>query len=176
MKRLMLFMLLITAYTACAQYRDSGFPTSSVYDGIVKTDSGSLFGFLNSNNFQMHHSFGMSYTTFAGQGVAIGSYTNSMMLKLGHNLNIQLETSFVNSPYSSLGKNFQNSINGVYIDNASINYRPWKNVNVVLQYRQIPGGYYSPYSYYGGYGFTGRSAFLDRYGFGNWDGNTSGEN
>ena len=175
MKRLLVLALFAISFSTFAQYRNSGFPTESVYDGIVKTDSHSLFGFLDSDNFQMHHSFGMSFTTFSGQGVAISSYTNSMMLKLSSKLNFQLEMSIVNSPYSSLGRNFQNSINGFYINNASINYRPWKNVDVILQYSQVPGGYYSPYSNYG-YGFGGRSAFLDRYGFGNWNSNQSDEN
>jgi len=177
MKKMLLLAILAIAFTTFAQYRDSGFPTESVYDGIVKTDSHSLFGFLNSDNFQMHHSFEMSYMTFSGQGLAVGSYTNSMLFKFSKKLNFQLETSIINSPYSSLGKNFQNSINGIYIRNASLNFRPSKNVNVVLQYIQIPGGYFNPYSNYGfGYGFSGRSGFLNRYGFDNWNSNQSDDN
>lgn len=63
------------------------------------------------------------------------------------NLNIQLDVSVIHSPYSTLGERFQKNITGLYISNASVNYRPWKDVSIHLQYRSLPygyGGYYNP--------------------------------
>ena len=34
---------------------------------------------------------------------------------------VQLDASFVTSPYSSLGKDFQNSIQGIYVSRAAFN-------------------------------------------------------
>jgi hypothetical protein len=67
------------------------------------------------------------------------------------NLNVQLDVSVVHSPYSTLGETFQKNITGIYISNAAINYRPWKDFSIHLQYRNMPYsyGYYNPF--YGSY-------------------------
>ena len=66
------------------------------------------------------------------------------------NLNVQLDVSVVHSPYSTLGDTFQKNLSGIYISNAAVNYRPWKDFSVHLQYRNIPYGYgyYNPYFNY----------------------------
>jgi len=92
--------------------------------------------------------YSLSYSSFGSNGVALGVYTNSMQYQFSDKLNVQLDASLVHSPYSTLGKNFQNNINGIYIDRAQLNYAPWDNVNVVLQYRQLPYNYYSGFGYY----------------------------
>jgi hypothetical protein len=104
----------------------------------------------------MTHSLNMTYSTFAGRGIALGIYTNSMMFRFSDNLNIQLDASIVNSPYSTFGKDFQNNINGLHLSRAAINYRPWKDVFISLQYNSYPfwnsRTYYNPFNnYYFGY-------------------------
>jgi hypothetical protein len=137
---------------AFGQFKDSGFHSDDVDQSIVNNNSNSLFGFLNPNNFIMKQSYDMSYSSSGGQGLALGVYTNDMMYKFSNNLNVELGASVVNAPYSTLGSAFQKSINGIYLNNASINYRPWKDVSISLQYRNMPFGYYSPYSFYNGFG------------------------
>ena len=68
-----------------------------------------------------------------------------------NNLNVQLDVSVMYSPYSTLGDQFQKDISGVYISNAAINYHPWNNFSVHLQYRSMPFGYgyYHPFYGYG---------------------------
>ncbi|HSP89036.1 MAG TPA: hypothetical protein VLN45_12945, partial [Ignavibacteriaceae bacterium] len=99
----------------------------------------------------------MSYSSFGNNGVALGVYTNSMLYNFSDNLNIQTDISFVNSPYSTLGQDFQNNLNGIYLSRAAINYKPWKDVAVSLQYSQLP--YYSPYSRYSNYNRLGYNPF-----------------
>lgn len=151
MKKFLIVFFIGFSLTAFAQFKDSGFSNNDIKDGMISKSSGSLFGFLNSDNFKMKQSYSLSYSTFGSQGMALGVYTNSMALKLADNLNVQLDASVVNSPYSSLGSDFQKSINGFYINKAAVNYRPWKDVNISFQYSNMPYGYYSPLSYYGGY-------------------------
>ena len=55
--------------------------------------------------------------------MAMDVYTNNMSYKFTDNLNVQLDASVVNTPYSTLGKQFNNSVNGLYINNAAINYQ-----------------------------------------------------
>nr|MCU0333206.1 hypothetical protein [Ignavibacteriaceae bacterium] len=149
MKNLFLLIILLSATAAFAQFRDSGFETNSVKEGIVSENSNSLFGFLNSDDFIMRHSFSLNYSTFAGQGMSLTSYTNSMFYRLMNNLNVDVSVMY--SPYSTLGEQFQKDISGIYISNAAINYHPWDNFSVHLQYRSMPFGYgyYHPFYGYG---------------------------
>jgi hypothetical protein len=150
MKTIVIFIFLVCALTGFAQFKNTGTDGPDIRDGLIDHSSGSgnLFGFLNSDNFQMHHSYDMSYSAFGGQGFALGVYTNSMFFKINPDLNIQTDISIVNSPYSTLGKNFQNNLNGIYLSRAALNYKPFKDVSISLQYRNIPGGY-NPYMYNG---------------------------
>jgi hypothetical protein len=158
MKKLgILFFVIIFISAVDAQFKDSGFHDSDIKNAMVDNYSTSSFlGFLNPNNFQMHQTYDLSYSAFGGQGLALGVLTNSMLYKFTNNLSGQLDISLVHSPYSTLGKDFQNNLNGIYISRASINYQPWKNMSISVQYRNLPySSYYNPfnpYSYYG-YGF-----------------------
>ena len=158
MKKLVLMLFLGFYVVAFAQYKDSGFPTATVEDGILNhsTSDNDIFGFLNSNNFEMHHQFNLSYSAFGNQGLALSIYTNSMLYNFSDNLNVQTDISFVNSPYTTLSKDFQNNLNGIYLTRAALNYKPWKNFDISVEYNRVPNGL-SPYSFYG-------SSF-GRYGF-----------
>lgn len=158
MKYAIITLFLILNAVAIGQFRSDGLNTPNVKEGIVTDDQNYLFGFLNSDNFFMRHSFNVSYSAFAGQGVSLTSYTNSMFYRLMPNLNVQLDVSVVHSPYSTLGDQFQKNISGIYISNAAINYRPWKDFSVHLQYRNMPYGYGYFNPYYGYYlPFNGNS-------------------
>jgi hypothetical protein len=150
MKKIALIIVLGLTLTGFAQFKNSGLDGPDIKDGIVdhSSSSGSIFGFLNSDNFQMKHSYDLSYSSFGGQGFALGVYTNSMFFKIIPDLNVQTDISVVNSPYSTLGKNFQNNLNGIYLSRAAINYQPFKDFSISLQYRNLPGAY-NPYLYDG---------------------------
>jgi len=163
MKKILIALVLFLAGTAFSQYKDPPFPTANIKDGIINTNSSSLFGFLNSDNFSMNQSISMSYSSFGNEGLAMGVYTNSMAYKFSNKLNVQADVSVVNSPYSSFGQKFQNNLNGIYLSKAAINYKPWDDVYITFQYRNVPNNYYSPY----GYGYYGNSFYN---GFDNdWD-------
>lgn len=150
MKKLAVLLIFTFSTAGYTQFREPGFPTTHISDGLIDNNSGSLFGFLNSENFFMKHSFSLSYSAFGGEGFSLGVYTNSMFYKFNNNLNAQLDVSLVQSPYSTLGKDFQKNISGFYISRAAVNYKPWNDVLISLQYRQLPYNYYN--SYWGFYG------------------------
>ncbi|HED37240.1 MAG TPA: hypothetical protein ENI76_03225 [Ignavibacteria bacterium] len=167
MKKYLVLFVVIFAMPLFAQFKNSAFPRKSIDEGMLaKNSSDYLFGLINPNNFQMHQSYSMSYSTFGSQGVALGVYTNSMRYKFNKNLNVQLDASIIHSPYNTFGKNFSNNINGFYISRAAINWKPWKNVSISVQYRNLPGSFYS--GYYGGNGYglynglLGDSPFIGR--------------
>jgi hypothetical protein len=153
MKKIMMLFVVIITMTGFAQFKDSEAQLPDIKSGILAQPSSSfsLFSFINPQNFHMQQSVGMSYSTFGGQGMAMGVYTNSMSYQFTDNLNVQLDASVVNTPYSTLGKQFNNSINGIYISNAAVNFRPWKDLYISVQYRNVPYSMYSPYSYSNSY-------------------------
>lgn len=108
-----------------------------------------LFGWFNPDKFMMRHSFDMSYTTFGGQGLSLGSYTNSMMYQFADNLNARADIAFSFSPYNSIAQFNKSDFSKVYLKNAEVNYKPWDNTYISLSYRQMPyryySGYYSPF-------------------------------
>ncbi len=153
MKKFILILVVLFTFTAFGQFRDDGLNKPDVKEGIVEESSGYALGFMNSENFIMRHSFALSYSSFGGYGVSLGTYTNSMYYKLMNNLNVQMDISFSFSPYSSFGEAFNKNLNKIYISKAAVNYHPYKDLYISLQYRNIPyTGYYNPYfGFYNGF-------------------------
>ncbi len=150
MRKIFLFTLIL-ALSVNAQFKKDPFTKPEVRDGLFAKESGGNFltNLFNSENFSMRHSFDASYSTFGEHGIATTVYTNSMFYKFSDNLNVRLDASLVYSPYNSLGKTFQDNINGLYISRAELNFRPWDDTVIRIQYRNIPAGMYNNYYGYG---------------------------
>ena len=147
MKKILTLLMLVGLISINAQYRDKPL-TPDITSGIVNNSTSSLFNFFNSDNFKMNHTFDLSFRTFGSAGnLALTTYTNSMMYKFNDQLNVQADISVINLPYNSFGKDFANNINGFYLSRAQVNYKPSDNMNIILQYRNIPAGYYSRYGW-----------------------------
>jgi hypothetical protein len=166
MKKLFIIIFVFMVSVTFAQFRDEANNQPDIRSGIVKNNSfGSLLGFINPDNFSMHHSFGLSYSSFGNSGgMALGVYTNSMAYKFSDRLNLETDISVVNSPYNSYGNEFSKQINGVYLSRAQLTFKPTDNMNIIIQYRSVPGGYYSPYGY-GSYSPFYRDSYLNNWGF-----------
>ncbi|MFA7421331.1 MAG: hypothetical protein WCZ90_16730 [Melioribacteraceae bacterium] len=147
MKKTIILFALLSVSIMNAQFRDDLNKSVDVKSGIFNKESAlSPFGLLGIEDFQMKHSFGLSYSAFgSGGGMALGTYTNSMLLKFSDKLNMQADISILNSPYSSFGQDFAKQINGIYLSRLQMNYKVSENMSVILQYRSSPFGYYNPY-------------------------------
>lgn len=169
MMKKLLFLILITTGIVSAQFKDKPLEPEDVKSGITNYSPSSTFlSFFNPDNFDMKHTVSMSYATGGGHGYALGVYTNSMSYKFTDNLKVEVDASMVNSPYSSFGDNFANSVNGIYLSRARVHYKPTEKSNVVIEYRGGPAGYYnSPYRYndFGRGGYYGRSSFNEDFYF-----------
>ncbi len=141
---------LLCASASMAQFKSQVDQGPRVSDG-VSSEMGSsfFFGWFDPERFHMRHSFDLSYQTFGGQGMSLGTYTNSMMYDFSDKLNARADVSMSYSPYNTFstfgGK--KNDLSKIYLSRAEVNYKPWENVLVKFQYRQIPYGsyYYSPF-------------------------------
>ncbi len=122
--------------------------------------SDSFLGLFDPARFSMRHSYSFSYMLMSGRNMGVGMYTNSMFYKVSDPLDVRVDVSFIHSPFNSLGRQLQDNLNKIFINRAEVNYRPFDNMLIQFQYRQLPysvyGGYYSPYRYnpfYQGYEF-----------------------
>ena len=144
MKKLLTLIFFISSISIFGQFKGDDRKPIDIRSGILNQDpSGSLFSFIDFSKFSMNHSFGMSYSAFGNNGVALGVYTNHLAYNFSEKLNVEVDASIVNSPYNTLGDNFTKSINGVYIDNARINYQPSEKFNLSLQFSNSPYNYYN---------------------------------
>ncbi len=150
MKKGILVIILLTSVATFGQFKNEGNKPIDLRQGMLTSYNSSFFqNFLNLNNLKMHNSFSMSYSTFGGQGLALGVFTNTLTYKFSNNLNFLLQTSIVNSPYSTLGSRFSQDLNGIYIRRAELNYRPSKNTFISIQFSNDPTRYYYP-----GFGYS----------------------
>lgn len=141
----MLIILVLTLSAAAfGQFKEQANNKPTIHDGLIRNSTPSMvLGFINPNNFSMHHSYSLSYSAFGNNGLALGVYTNSMMYKFNDNLDIQVDASLVHSPYSTFGTQVTDQINGLYLSRAVLNYRPAKNFLINIQYNRNPYGYYN---------------------------------
>ena len=151
MKSLSLVMVVcltvLAAAGARAQFKpDAAHPSEESGGLITQPPSTMMFGWFDPSKFQMHHSFELSYQSFAGQGMSLGTYTNTMMYQFADNLNARADVSMSFTPsnsFSSFGTKGSNNFSGIYLRDAQLSYKPWDNVQVQLQYSQLPYGSYS---------------------------------
>jgi hypothetical protein len=161
MKRYILttFLVLFAATVSSAQFKSQVDLESRAASGLLQqSDPSLLFGWFNPEKFHMSHSVSFSYMTMGGQGLSLGTYTNSMSYEFADNLNARADVSMSYSPFASnsfMNKDMRNSLGSVYLSRAEVNYKPWDNFLVHVGYQQRPFGYYSPFGspWYGGDGY-----------------------
>ena len=162
MKKIFFTIVFFSVSIAFGQFKPKASEQPKISDSFIQTESASdWFNFFNPNNFQMRHSYSASYSSFGGNGLALQRYTNTMLYQFAPNLDARVDLSLQNSPYSTFDYRLQNQFSKAYLSRAEINYRPWENTVIRLQYRELP------YSYYGyGYdrSFGGMFSGLDGYG------------
>lgn len=149
----MMLACIVVTLSAPAQFKSELENQPSVSQYLVHPSTGmsGLLSWFNPDNFQMRQSASMSYFTFGGQGMSMASYTNSMFYKIADPLNVRFDLTLQGSPFGQYGSFQQNDLNKLFLSNAELNYQPWQNFLVRLQYTRLPLGYYgwygrSPYS------------------------------
>ncbi|MGA9118253.1 MAG: hypothetical protein WB699_02705 [Bacteroidota bacterium] len=136
---------------ADAQFKSQREVEDRVSDGMSSASTPSMIlGFFDPEKFHMHHTFSLSYQTMGGEGMSLGTYTNSMTYDFTDKLNARADVSFMYSPYntlSGLGTKGKTDLSQIFLSRAEVNYKPWDNVFLQVQFRQIPygGNYFSPY-------------------------------
>ena len=155
MKRIIVFILAVvfTSNFSFAQYKGYDDKGPSSYD---KSSSNLLFGFINTKNFTMNHSFNVSMVNSTYGNVSLTSYINSMNYQVNDRFNISADVKVQYSPFASSNAGvssataLQNNLSGVFLSRASLNYRISDNSFINVEYRQIDesdyfNNYYNPF-------------------------------
>jgi hypothetical protein len=143
----LLIATLFLAGDARAQFKSQVEDQARVNDAMIHDSPSFLFGWFNPDRFHMNHSLSFSYQTFNGQGISLGTYTNSMRYDFADNFNARADVSMSYSPYNSISTFGKSDFSSVYLSNAELNYRPWENTMIRVQYRNSPYGFYDPFYY-----------------------------
>ncbi len=146
-KKIIILLSFLITLPTFSQIKDNNFVKENVNGGIVKQNSDGLFGIFNPKKFRMDHIYNLSFSTSGSNQLAVGSYTNRLFYKFNNKLNFQLWTSIVTTPYNSFN-NSNNKYDGIYIDRASINYKPSNNFMIEFQFSNNPYRYYNSYYNY----------------------------
>lgn len=142
-----LFGVFIAIVPASSQYKSPAEHGVSVSPSLVHPAAGinSLLGLFNPENFMMRHSFSLNYLSTNGRGLSLASYTNSMFYKIADPLDVRFDVTLQGSPTGNHASAAASSLNGLFLSRAELNYKPWQNVSVNLQYSQTPFGFYRSY-------------------------------
>ena len=132
---------------ASAQFKSQEEQQPSPAQYLVRptTSINSILGFFNPDNFMMRHNFSFSYLSSGGTGLSLASYTNSMFYKIADPLNVRFDLTLQGSPFGQYGSSQQSDLSKLYLSRAELNYRPWENVFVKVQYNQLPLSYWGNY-------------------------------
>jgi hypothetical protein len=130
-----LLILATFCLDAEAQFRDNLPSGMDLTGNVVKAETSpdQLFGLVN---FQMSHSYEMSFGSFAGQGYNQNIYTNTMHLLFNDRLRGRVDLSVAHSP-------FGNGLTGregpqFFIRNAQLSYDITDSSNISLSFSQVP--------------------------------------
>jgi len=138
--------LTVLSALAFGQFR-SKLPVQSIpvnSRGLSHAQGLSLF---DANRFSMTHSFGMSMSSFSGQSLTMGSYTNNINYMLKDNLRLSTQFSLA-SPMGGVNPYANNGFGGSQLYyGASLDYQPTENLFVKFSMNNYPRhGYARPYS------------------------------
>ena len=154
--KLVILGILLAVGTAFGQFKPKTESSPSADGSLVRSDdSGLMFGWFDPSRLTMRNSVSMSYTSFAGKGISLGTFTNSLQYQFSEAWSLQTDISLVNSPFNSFGDKFSKDISGLYLSRAALTYRPSDNTLFQVQFQQLPAA--SLYSGFGWGGFLGSS-------------------
>jgi hypothetical protein len=147
---LSLTLAAVFSTTALSQLKSQSHADESVATSMVRPGGAgswgggfnSFFGLLSPDRFMMRHTFGLNYMSAGGSGLSMASYTNSMFYRIADPLDVRVDVTLQGSPFGPTAGMNRNDLSGIYLSRAEVNYRPWDNVFLQFQYREMPYSYY----------------------------------
>ena len=149
MKKIALLVLLFLPALALAQVAPD-----MKNQPYVGNNPASLF---DPSKLTMRQSYSFAYYSGGGRSGNIGLYMNSIEYAFSDPLKIRVDLGFLHTPSRLFSGNGSVSDNGMFIPGISVNWRPSKNFNLRLDYRQ----HAESYRWYGGDDYYERYNYLE---------------
>ncbi|HWF44600.1 MAG TPA: hypothetical protein VG537_08155 [Candidatus Kapabacteria bacterium] len=138
--------------TASAQFRNdpqASQPDINTADAMKGGDSfwSRLF---DPSRFSMHQTYSMSFMSSGFGSTGLSMFTNTFSYKASDNLFVSADVSAVYSPFSTFGSAYTNSLNGIYLTNARLDWKLGDNTFMRIEYVGGPQNSmygYNPYAY-----------------------------
>ncbi len=155
MKRVVIITAILMAiFSLSAQQTVAGSSFKPSFD-LPRMGGLQSYSLFNPNNLTINHSMGFTSGFMGDQSYYQSRYTTHLGYALAKNLDLQLDLNFVNDGTATMNGGFDIEGNGdndsQILPNMSLEYRPFKNTVIRLDYRS-----YNEYSPYGRYGYWRR--------------------
>lgn len=135
-----------------AQFRPgSGIPQedqpASTLDAMRGNGDSFFSRLFSSDKFRMNQTYSLSFMSGGGQSVGLSAFTNTFSYKASEDFFISADVTALYSPYSSLGHDHANSLNGIYLSNARLDWKLSESSFLRVSYNRAPYSYsvFDPY-------------------------------
>ena len=138
----LLFVFLLSSIGA-AQVQDDRAMVFKPSEGFSQS-RGFLDQLLNSDKLSISHSYSLSYTTFGNQGVSQGLYLNTINYRFSDPLLMQVRLGYLHQPFGGSSNQSLGIDNKFFIQRAMLQYQPFKNTTLVIDYQSYPSPLMNP--------------------------------
>jgi hypothetical protein len=142
--KIILFLLLITSFILNAQTQNEKSVAFKPSEGFQKT-RGFLDQLFDSNKLSISHSYSLSYYTAGGKGYNQGLYLNTINYQFSDPLLMQVRFGYLHQPFGGSNMISKETNNKFFVQRAMLQYQPFKNTTLVIDYQTYPSPLMNPY-------------------------------
>ncbi len=142
--KIILFLLLITSFILNAQIQNEKSVVFKPSEGFQKT-RGFLDQLFDSNKLSISHSYSLSYYTAGGKGYNQGLYLNTINYQFSDPLLMQVRFGYLHQPFGGSNMISKETNNKFFVQRAMLQYQPFKNTTLVIDYQTYPSPLMNPY-------------------------------
>lgn len=148
MKRhnMLLFVLILLMALGLGQAAGQAQQESNLMDpaALVAKPAGFLNKLLGSSNIRMSHSYSMEFLSAGSMHSGLGMYTNNIFMQLAPPLTAEVKIGFMH-PLSGMANNTISPGGKLFLQQATVKYKPAENMQIRVDYRSYPAGYMTPF-------------------------------
>ena len=134
-------LILFVAIASNAQFRPGiqvEEKPASTLDAMRGDGDSFISRLFSADRFRMNQTYSLSFMSGGGQSVSMSSFTNTFSYKATDDLFISADVTALYSPYSSLGRDHANSLNGIYLSNARLDWKLSESSFLRISYTKAP--------------------------------------
>jgi hypothetical protein len=142
-RALIVLLFLFVANASNAQFRPgTGIQPeekpASTLDAMRGAEDSFISRLFSADRFRMNQTYSLSFMSGGGQSVSMSAFTNTFSYKATDDLFISADVTALYSPYSSLGRDHANSLNGIYLSNARLDWKLSESSFLRISYSKAP--------------------------------------